>query len=140
MVWFGGENHGAGFGDGDHLLEVRAGLAIARADQPSILALKHFSGSHIDHRLDSQYHANLQLQAKMPMSIVWDVRLFMHASANAMANILTNYAEAGILGNRLHSMADIAQMVTRDGAIDRVGKVGVSAANWSGFEGKRPSP
>ena len=32
----------------------------------------------------------------------------MHVSANTMANILTNYAEAGILGNRLHSMADIA--------------------------------
>lgn len=44
----------------------------------------------------------------MPVSIIRDVRLFMHVSANTMANILTNYAEPGILGNRLHSMADIA--------------------------------
>ena len=41
------------------------------------------------------------------MSIVRNVRLFMHVPTNAMANILTNYAEPGILGNRLHSMADI---------------------------------
>lgn len=32
----------------------------------------------------------------------------MHVSANTMANIFTNYAKPGILGNRLHSMADIA--------------------------------
>ena len=108
MVWFGGENHGAGFGDGDHLLEVRAGLAIARADQPSILALKHFSGSHIDHRLDSQYHANLQLHSQVPMSVVGNVGLFVHISAHAMANIFANYAIASILGDRLHSMADVA--------------------------------
>lgn len=108
MVWFGGENHRSVFGNGDHLLEVRAGLTIARADQPPILALKYFSCSHIDHRLDSQHHANLKLHSQVPMSIVWDVRLFMHVSANAMANILTNYAKPGILGNRLHSMADIA--------------------------------
>ena len=108
MVWFGGENHRSVFGNGDHLLEVRAGHTIARAYQPPILALKHFSCSHIDHRLDSQHHTNLQLHTKMPVSIIRDVRLFMHVSANTMANILTNYAEPGILGNQLHSMADIA--------------------------------
>ena len=42
MVWFGGENHRSVFGNGDHLLEVGAGLTIARADQPPILALKYF--------------------------------------------------------------------------------------------------
>ena len=56
MVWFGGENHRSVFGNGDHLLEVRAGLAISRAYQPPIFALKHFPRSHIDHRLDSQHH------------------------------------------------------------------------------------
>lgn len=60
MVWFSGENHRSFFGNSDHLLEVRAGLAISRAYQPPIFALKHFPRSHIDHRLDSQHHTNLQ--------------------------------------------------------------------------------
>lgn len=108
MVRFGGENHGAGFGDGDHLLEVGTRLSIARAHQPPIIALKHLSGTHINHRLNSQHHANLQLQTKMPMSKVGNVGLFVHVSANTVANIFTNYAETSILGNRLHSVADIA--------------------------------
>ena len=108
MVWFSGDDHGAVFGNGDHLLEVGARLSVARAYKPPILALKHFSCSHIDHRLDSQHHANLQLHSQVPMSVVGNVGLFVHVSAHAMANIFSNYAIASILGNRLHSMTNVA--------------------------------
>ena len=42
------------------------------------------------------------------MSVIWNVWLFVHISTHAMANIFANYAIAGILGNRLHSMTDVA--------------------------------
>ena len=92
MVRFGGDDHGAIFGNGDHLLEVGARLSVARAYQPPILALKHFSGAHVDHGLNGQHHANLQLHSQVPMSVVGNVGLFVHISAHAMANIFANYA------------------------------------------------
>ena len=84
---------------------------IARRHKPPITPHARFAGSHVNHGLNCQYHANLKLYAAMRASVITYVRIFVHMAAYAVAHIIANYAISLRLGDALNGMSDVAKMI-----------------------------
>ena len=85
-----------------------AWLMIARRHEPSITSYARFAGSHVNHGLNCQYHANLKLYAAMRASVITHVGILMHMAAYAVTHIFANNTVSLSLGNALNGMSYIA--------------------------------
>src|SRR6185437_3558043 len=63
----------------------------------------------VDHRLDREGHALLQLQAGAGLAVMQNLRVFVIDAADAVPTVILDHRETGALGVLLDRMADIAQ-------------------------------
>src|ERR1700691_1745293 len=72
-------------GDGEDVLEVRRIAAVGRNRRPAIFENTHVRFAHVDHRLDRENHAFLQLRPLARIAVVRHVGLFMHSRSDSVA-------------------------------------------------------
>ena len=84
---------------------------VARRHKPAITAHARFTSPHVNHRLNCQHHANLELYAAMRATIIRHIGVFVHMTTNAMAHIIANNAISLRLGDALNGMANVTEMI-----------------------------
>src|SRR5262245_7620041 len=91
---FGGEGEhlASRLGDADRVLELRRQRPVAGHRRPAVRQDLHRRLAEIDHRLDGEEHAWLELQALARLAVVQDVRPVMEHAAQAMAAELARHA------------------------------------------------
>ena len=102
-------------------------------------------GTHRNHRLNGNDHAGLEAHAPPLLSIVRNVGVLVHHTANAMAHIVAKHAVTVRLSEGLNGITDVADMVTGNSLLD--GSLKAIARNLaqglglrrSGADEKRPS-
>ena len=67
----------------------------------------------VDHGLDGEGHAGLELLQRAGLAVVQHLRLFMKAAPDAVATKLAHHAEALAFGKCLDGVANVAQMRAR---------------------------
>ena len=75
-------------------------------------------GTHRNHRLDGNDHASLEANAPPLLSIIRNVGVLVHHTANAMAHIVAKHAVTVRLGERLNGITDVPDMVTGNSLLD----------------------
>ncbi len=92
--------------------------AILGGDGPAILridlAVVLFA---VDHRLDGETHARLQLQLAA-VAVVEDLRLFVEFGTDAVATVITHHGEPGLLDDGLDHGADLGDAHARAHLLD----------------------
>src|ERR1051326_5241707 len=101
------------FGDRDRVFDVRAGLPVECDDRPAVLEGLRLVRAHVEHRLDGEDVARTDFDARARLSVVRDLRVFVHFSADAVADVVAHDAVAVCLGERLHGPADVAEVLAR---------------------------
>src|SRR5205085_7923138 len=76
----------------------------------------------VDHRLDGEDVTRLDLRAATECAVVWNLRVFVHAPADAMPDVLAHDRIAVCFRVRLHRPADVAQVPTGPTLPDRAFK------------------
>jgi hypothetical protein len=84
--------------------------AVLGDDGPAIGHLADGRLAGIDHRLDGEDHARLQLRAGAGLAVVQDLRVFVEFLADAVAAKFADHGEAILFGVFLDDGADIAEM------------------------------
>ena len=96
---------------------MRGGHAVVGDDRPAVCQHVVLARAKRDHGLYGDDHACLQLHAAAAPAVVGHVGVFVHVVADAVAHVLTHHAVAVGLCQRLHRMADVAQVVARNGLL-----------------------
>src|SRR5258706_16238043 len=78
-------------------------------DGPAVAELADVALARVDHRLDREGHAGLELRALVGAPIVQDLRLFVKALADPVAAEFAHDAVPIALGMALDGEADIAE-------------------------------
>src|SRR2546426_6151274 len=91
---------------------MRAGLAIKSHYRPAVLQCLSVQRAQIDHRLQREHITLLNLWSLAGFSVVWNLRILMHAAADAMSNVIAHNGIPFGLGVRLDRESDISQMIT----------------------------
>src|SRR5947209_251738 len=99
--------------DGDGVLDVRRGPAVEGDDRPTVREGLRPVRAHVDHRLDGEDVARTDFDAGARLSVVRDLRVFVHFSPDAVADVVAHHAVAVSLCVRLHGPADVAQVLAR---------------------------
>src|SRR5215216_5585116 len=73
-------------GHGHGVLEVRRQRAVCRSDRPLVVAYDDFVAAGGDHRLDCQRHPGREGGAAARLSVVGDLRVLVHVTADAVAD------------------------------------------------------
>jgi hypothetical protein len=109
-------------GHRDRVLKVGGGLAVFGDDRPLVFQQDHLALAHHHHGLDRYRHARLELKvaaALLGVTKFGDLRLFVHAPADAVADELADHAEAVPLHVPLHQPGDIRPLPVRLDVLDR---------------------
>src|ERR671914_1241224 len=72
----------------------------------------------VDHRLDGEDHARLELKSRPRFTIMEHLRFFMELTADAMTAILAHDRKTMGLGVTLDGVADVAQLRARPHLVD----------------------
>src|SRR5574341_387395 len=78
------------FSDGDRVLDVRARLPIDGHDRPAIRQSFRVVRPEINHRFDRKYVAPPDLRTLPGFAVIRNLRVLVHATADAMADIFAN--------------------------------------------------
>src|ERR1700750_1631062 len=100
-------------GNRDGVLDVRAGLSVERDDRPSVLERLRLVRAHVYHRLDGEDVARTDADARARLSVVRDLRVFVHFSPDAVTDVVAHYAVAVRFGVLLHGPADVSEILPR---------------------------
>src|SRR5215212_1485235 len=106
-------------GHGDGVLDVRGGAAVERDDRPAVLERLGFVRAQVNHGLDGEDVARTDFDARARLSVVRDLRVFVHFSADSVAHVIAPDAVPFGLCQRLHGPANVAQVLARPGLCNR---------------------
>src|SRR4051794_31631864 len=95
------------------MLEVRGERPVPRDHGPTVLELEGFVASDVEHRFDRERHSRPQENSPVRVSMVGDVRLFPHVSADAMTAVLADETVAPRKRELLDRVSDRAKSVAR---------------------------
>src|SRR5258706_13700602 len=105
--------------DCDRVLGVRAGLAINCNHRPTVLQGLCLLHAQVNHGFDRENITVLNLRAFTRLSIVRNLRIFVHAAPDTVTDIVTHHRIAVGFRMRLDRPADVAQMVSSAALFDR---------------------
>src|SRR5262245_36009317 len=94
------------------------GLAVKRDHRPAILENFYLFRSEIDHRLDGDNQARLDLESLPALDVVQDRRILMKSPADTVAAEFPNDAEVVGFRETLHRSGNIRDVVSRNGGFD----------------------
>src|SRR5205823_1087360 len=113
--------------DRNGVLEMGGGLVVFGHHRPAVVKQLHIPPTGDNHRLDRQRHAGLKLEISPQLlgcDEVGDFGVFVHLSADAVADELADYAEAVGLDVILHEPGDLRPALVGlhvlDGDVERV--------------------
>lgn len=95
------------------MLPLRGQLAVLGDRGPAVAEQAGLRAALVDHRLDGEDHAFLQLDAGTRTTVVEDLRLLVEHLADAMAAVFADHREAVLFRVLLDDFADIAQVRAR---------------------------
>src|SRR5450759_4948547 len=107
---YGCEDHRTLLGHGNRVLEVSRGRMIPGHDRPVVRQSLDLGAAQRKHRLDGQAEAGLELPAATTAPEIGNLRLFVHLSSDAVADILTNDTVPAFDGNVLDRSGDVLDM------------------------------
>src|SRR5690606_21474187 len=93
-----GEHLVAGLGDQHRVLPLRRERAVARDDGPAVAHFLDLAPTGVDHGLDGEGRAGLELFERARAAVVQHLRVFVEALADAVAAELAHHAEAVAFG------------------------------------------
>src|SRR5438105_1183377 len=96
-----------------------AGLAIHGHYRPAVFQCLRVQRTKIDHRLQSEHIALLNLWSLAGLSVVWNLRILVHAAADAMSNVIAHDRIPLIFCVRLYRESDVPQMIAGVALLDR---------------------
>ena len=79
-------------------------------DGPAVGQLGDGGLAGVDHRLDREDHAGLELDAGTGLAVMKHLGVFVEVGADAVAAEFTHYRKAVALGVLLDGVADVAEM------------------------------
>ena len=97
------------FCDGDGVLEVGAVTSVVGDGGPAVFEDVNFGPPGVDHGLNREDHAGLETGAFAAVAEVRNLGIFVHGTANAMADELADDTEALGLAELLDDGGDIAE-------------------------------
>src|SRR5689334_8445564 len=103
----------------DGVLAVGGEAAVAGEDGPAVGPALDVVAPRRDHRLDREHHPRRQLRAAAGRPVVRDLRVLVHAAADAVADEASDDAEAASLDDLLDGVAHVAQPVSLPALLDR---------------------
>src|SRR3954470_8297533 len=106
------KNLAAGFGDADRMLELRRERAVAGDGCPAVVEQLYVGAADVDHRLDGEDHAGLELGARAGAAGVDHFWAVVEQAADAVAAEIADDAVALTFGVALDGVGDIAEMVS----------------------------
>ena len=104
--------------DGNGVLKVCTGLAVAGAGGPSVALGDDVLAAHVDHGLDGNGHAVAQQRARAATSIVGYLGVLVQLAAHAVSGHLAHDAVVAALAVMLDGVADVADAVTGHSVLD----------------------
>src|SRR3954468_6109842 len=116
-----GTLHGSSAGHGKHLrpilghrdgvLEVGGEAAVGRLHGPAVVQQDGAGPAHVDHGLDGEHVADLELDPAARRAVVGNLGFLVHGRADPVADVLPNHRVPGALGDALDGVADVGQPV-----------------------------
>src|SRR5947208_1095575 len=76
--------------DGDGVLDVRRGPSVEGDDRPAVLESLRPVRAHGEHRLDGEDVARTDFDAGARLSVVRDLRVFVHFPPDAVADVVAH--------------------------------------------------
>ena len=99
------------FGDQHRVLPLRRQAAVLGDDGPAVVAkLLDLAPAGVDHGLDGEHHAGLELFERAGAAIVQHLGFFVEYLANAVAAELAHHRKAVPFGEFLDGVSDVAQV------------------------------
>src|ERR1044072_6715771 len=89
-----GQNLRPFFRDGDCVLDVCRGLAIERDVRPAVGKVFRPVRAEVEHRLDGEDVARTDFDARAGLSVVRDLRVFVHFPTDAVADVVAYHPVA----------------------------------------------
>src|SRR3546814_15597294 len=99
-------------GHQDGVLPLRRQLAILGDRGPAIAKQAGFRATLVDHRLDGEGHAFLELHAGAGTAVMQNLRLLMEDLADAVATVFADHGEPILLGMFLDDFTDVPESCT----------------------------
>src|SRR5260221_2039359 len=112
------ENLAAGVGDAERMFELRRQRAVAGDRRPAVVEHLHVRPSKVDHRLDGEEHARLELGPGAGAAGVDDLGTVMENSADSVAAEVADDAVAAGLGMALDGVGNVAEMIAGLGLLE----------------------
>jgi len=109
------EDFGGGDADSDGVFEVRGGASVAGDSGPVVSEHFDFRSADVDHRFNRESHAGFKLRAVSGFSKVWNLRVFVHVAANAVADKFAYNRKSSSFNDDLDGMGNITEPVTDNG-------------------------
>src|SRR5260370_27128958 len=97
-------------GNSNRVFGVRAGKPVNGDHRPTISQSLCVVRAHVHHRLDRKNITLFDFRTLAGLSVVGNLRVLMHAPANAMTDIVTHHRVSVLFGVRLHRPTNVAQM------------------------------
>jgi hypothetical protein len=91
------------------VFEVRGRFAIFGDDCPSVFKNAHSADTGVDHRLDGKSHAWYEHGSFSLRAVIWNLRLFVKAATDAVANEFAHDGEAARDNKCLHRTAKVGE-------------------------------
>ena len=99
------------------MLEMSSRLAVAGLDSPAVGHQPDVAVAHSHHRFDGDTHGSLQHAAITAPSVIRNLRIFVHLTADAMTSQFTHDSITFGFAMVLDSTADITQMISSNGGL-----------------------
>jgi hypothetical protein len=77
---------------------------------PAVGQNAHVALASVDHRFDREHHAGSNLETRIGLAVVQNLRVFVIHAADAMATVLAHHRKPFGLGPTLDGMADVPEM------------------------------
>src|SRR5580658_9427510 len=103
-----GQNLRSAVGRKHSVFKVSRGRAIAGHDGPAVIEGACLVSSEVDHRLDRQSHAGLDLLAGDAPPEVRNLRRLVHRGADAVSHHVANHTQSAAFDVSLNSVGYIA--------------------------------
>ena len=114
----GGKDVGLAMMNGNRVLKVSAGLAIAGACGPSVTLGDDVLASHVNHGLDGNGHTIAQEWTGAATTVIGHLGILVELAPNAVSAHLANNAVVASLTVQLDGVTDVAYTVTGHGVLD----------------------
>ena len=93
-------------------------LAIDGLNCPAIAGRMHFVYSEIDHRFHSERHTFFQLQPCSGFPVIWNGRIFVQISSDAVSDQIPDNRKTGSLHMMLNGERDVVKIISFNSLVD----------------------